>query len=1367
MKTLATLPQVVVALALSVSMGLVGCQKKRDAKLSYGDKRDLLTLDSYENKDYDLFTKGLIKQSSTKAQLKIEDSRKSSVAQVKNFDYVDYDAKDPLNLTDKTLMLGRPNYQYKIRYVFSGTLLKVMKVSKPEDLAFDELASAEDAGNGLKMVPIVSYEVSFFSLDTSRNDLNEKTAKLELVGQSSRGNATHFKVVSSSKTRASFLSKTTVLPAAFFRASETGKWQKDMDSSEWYFSATVVSQNENENRGNLAALISLDKYGRDASKVRIRIDEDKISFYNVALDRRIKEQLETREETQASALTIPVEFVDYGFSDAGKGTSVSEVSSKERAWKERAYVDLKLTNAQTVFGDLKVSEIKDIQIDDGYFSFLVKSDAVGGLIRISLLNVKSYKQKQTAEGSAPYQKKVYFRDDHTVFGYFKTAEGTALTSDRMRTDELERLVYINRFNPSRKFIEYRLNYDTPEWAEKAAEKSVLAWNHAFEAAGASLRIKFWDENGKILRGQPGDLRYSLINMYTGVDGAGPWGGFGPSLADTDTGEIIMATASMDSYGYVDGVQSGIRQYLMSAGGAYESKYILGLPIPSLQPIVDAANKTIKFTTNFLGLTTTSSKRNIYDPVKRTFIEGVKNITEKAQTPNLNFNNYRHAETRYEQTNQSFIEHIKFHCPTIYTIGENAKQKSTKPDLTEHAEAIKACAIEISQAPLVSHLLHEIGHNLGLRHNFKGSADWRNFYGPVNFKNGNNSMKLQWESSSIMDYLPFEKLNMTYPGKYDVAALQWAYAGKVTKEDEKTVVAVKDDKPILAQVPDIRKFMYCSDEHDFLNTDPLCSKFDAGATPTDIAANLIMEYDASIATQNFRHGRDKMSDPISLAQYRHEGYLSRMRELYEQWRLILNTQAGTGKEYLESYDTKEEYERLIQRTLDPKVVGEQQAKWNANYKNAADMIFSFLLRMSFTPDYSCITIRESNLEEKAQNLQMFPFGKIQKILFNATGKTATSCKDKEVAEYLAKNKQAKVIAEVGHPFDNVYGDLGSLQFTNTEIFVDRPEIVGLAQDRIDTMVMLIEREPVLHQTRLNGFAPNFMDEWLYREILTQKIVERLTSGISMAELGLPKEFTSQFKNMISPNFESEKPLLGLMYRVLLAGQYIPNKTVETNKRLEKYAVIPFYMLSGDPDENPECAMIKGYRFCATDIHTVSKNLVKKLNSLQEMKAAFEIDDQAVSALVEITKDIIPAQFDQLDITFLDKLRERIEKLEKDPKTQFLALQLKVLMQIFTKEIRIWQVAQEKKLGKIQEADISAKESLAKLEELRKFKLKDLVEWVGLTKEDYTPLTHDQVAVRANELVKKLKADAKAYEADPTELDAQADLILEAVMNGNGL
>ncbi|MBI3894182.1 MAG: zinc-dependent metalloprotease, partial [Candidatus Wallbacteria bacterium] len=88
--------------------------------------------------------------------------------------------------------------------------------------------------------------------------------------------------------------------------------------------------------------------------------------------------------------------------------------------------------------------------------------------------------------------------------------------------------------------------------------------------------------------------------------------------------------------------------------------------------------------------------------------------------------------------------------------------------------------------------HEIGHTLGLRHNFKATADLKNIVDNA-------------DSTSVMDY-EIDLQALTEPGPYDLAAIAYGYEG------DKSLYEGKD-------------FFYATDESE--STDPQSNQWDAG------------------------------------------------------------------------------------------------------------------------------------------------------------------------------------------------------------------------------------------------------------------------------------------------------------------------------------------------------------------------------------------------------------------------------------------------------------------------------------------------------------------------------------------------------------
>ena len=122
------------------------------------------------------------------------------------------------------------------------------------------------------------------------------------------------------------------------------------------------------------------------------------------------------------------------------------------------------------------------------------------------------------------------------------------------------------------------------------------------------------------------------------------------------------------------------------------------------------------------------------------------------------------------------------------------------------------------------IMHEVGHTLGLRHNFKASTIYT--IQEINTED----WKGRPQTGSVMDYNPINinfddgpvqgDWTMVTVGPYDQWAIEYGYTSE------------KDLKPILARVAE-EEFPYATDE-DTWGPDPLCRRFDYGADPLDYA-----------------------------------------------------------------------------------------------------------------------------------------------------------------------------------------------------------------------------------------------------------------------------------------------------------------------------------------------------------------------------------------------------------------------------------------------------------------------------------------------------------------------------------------------------
>jgi hypothetical protein len=185
------------------------------------------------------------------------------------------------------------------------------------------------------------------------------------------------------------------------------------------------------------------------------------------------------------------------------------------------------------------------------------------------------------------------------------------------------------------------------------------------------------------------------------------------------------------------------------------------------------------------------------------------------------------------------------------------------------------------------LAHEMGHAIGLRHNFEGSYDKSNWE-YAGQKSGRNY-------SSIMEYMDQAVLKYTGPGPYDAHALRAGYTGRieVTKkelgngvtaqpapaygnflpaaqagyeisvEDAKRFLGVRswmELAPGIVQGSPIKNYRFCTDEDQAIYA--TCNTYDLGTTPTEVVQSYIKDYQARYVVNNFSRARTSFGSSFS-------------------------------------------------------------------------------------------------------------------------------------------------------------------------------------------------------------------------------------------------------------------------------------------------------------------------------------------------------------------------------------------------------------------------------------------------------------------------------------------------------------------------
>jgi hypothetical protein len=157
------------------------------------------------------------------------------------------------------------------------------------------------------------------------------------------------------------------------------------------------------------------------------------------------------------------------------------------------------------------------------------------------------------------------------------------------------------------------------------------------------------------------------------------------------------------------------------------------------------------------------------------------------------------------------------------------------------------------------LWHEFGHNLGLRHNFMGSVDQRNF--PTYTDDAGDHYGMM--TSSVMEYWDhnFDSAFHQGWGPYDRAALAWLYtntarhgesssgAGTLSVSGQKSKTEPWNDPLGFRDDGTEINFLFCTDEN--VTRTPLCQRFDYGITPAQITSAFVDSYDWLYQIRNQR------------------------------------------------------------------------------------------------------------------------------------------------------------------------------------------------------------------------------------------------------------------------------------------------------------------------------------------------------------------------------------------------------------------------------------------------------------------------------------------------------------------------------------
>ena len=684
-----------------------------------------------------------------------------------------------------------------------------------------------------------------------------------------------------------------------------------------------------------------------------------------------------------------------------------------------------------------------------------------------------------------YEPILYAQNEEDTFGFF-TNDFNNLDSDYRKSDGSSRM-YLNRFSPNKASIDYYLSdtFHKPE-NKLFLDSTIEAIDHINQAIQGSgvppIRIMNPDQTANV---QVGDLRYNVINLIDRPLANGLLG-YGPSVGNPLTGEIVKAHVNQYS-----GVIRTVAPRVWNSLARHHNRGDFGTNpgLSGVAPVTAAmATGTETSSGNEIssgyGLTSEvaleqsheefkaeergrkeSITRNNEDFAYKTFEDPtLSDITEETKKRLARWaENNAHGEEAIwvSSTAKGLIRGINYDNAELYRDEARTKLKKwVEIDKELRKELSDAISVHIYRSTFV----HEIGHNLGLRHNFAGSRDNANFYTEEQAKS--LGIETVPSYSSIMDYAASEFDELPVFGPYDVAALRYAYARNIEvpykatvseadPNDPNVTVDTEVDKVALVNLSALDKAYYSGDDsveygpvayvsnlldNGSLDMDNPLIGATFNSQPEDFktvleTGGLEPKYydfctDGNVSLNSNCNRFDEGETLVDIMLFRHQSYL----DSYERRNTRDNRQdfwtgdigaytVRRNREFAEVRDFMEDFERIddfIYSRYNENLTDYYEQCftnnwWFCDYTKAAAASAEFLLSVVNAPDHMCEvadtnTLRDGTVYTEIKQYRLSDLYDQYDFYMPDGANTPKSCFDTVFAETLLNQENMVVLSE---------------------------------------------------------------------------------------------------------------------------------------------------------------------------------------------------------------------------------------------------------------------------------------------------------------------------------------------------------------------
>lgn len=448
--------------------------------------------------------------------------------------------------------------------------------------------------------------------------------------------------------------------------------------------------------------------------------------------------------------------------------------------------------------------------------------------------------------------------------------------------------YINRWrlekadpkaelSPPKKQIVWYVEDNVPIEYRPYVEAGILEWNKAFEKIGfRNVMAVRWAEPGRD-EFDPEDTNYSTFRWVT-TDA-----GFARSCfrANPLTGEMIDGDIIFDG----SFVRAWQQEYALLVGNttaANGEEQVAPLALGEIiSPILASKmgyGSPTGMPSNALNVLNRAPGQMVPE-----LIPADQGMLEWRLAKNLaRFGDQALCQRRVGLSQDFSLAAIAFADPTqTPTDADKDKKDGEKKDEKKEGENKKPqpqnkLPEEFLGQALKEVVMHEVGHSLGLRHNFKASTMLT-----ADQLNDTSITRSKGLTGSVMDYAPVNiapkgtkqgDYYTTTLGPYDYWAIEYGYK-QIDGNEEAEL------KKIASRAPE-RDLVYATDEDVVLNDDPYVNRWDLGADPREyskgrieLAAELLKDLDSRVVGDGESWARLRRAFSVLLNQWGNAATLS--------------------------------------------------------------------------------------------------------------------------------------------------------------------------------------------------------------------------------------------------------------------------------------------------------------------------------------------------------------------------------------------------------------------------------------------------------------------------------------------------------------